>query len=1238
MKSNNFLTTGLVICVISSSFMPPAAASAQRAVRSSRSAKDDVEQRESASQVQQGGVDIRLVAQLGHSDIQSLGMSADGKFIVTSGQDDTARLWETEAGRLLRAFRGHVQNVRSVAISGNAKYVVTGSDDQTARLWEAETGKELRRFTGHAMAVNSVAITADGKYVVTGSAYEICVKPGHRKSAPISSCPGSSRQIVPAAWLWEAESGREVRRFTVNTRSYPCVAISPDGKYLVTGSSDLDDTWVQLWDAESGKELRRFMHHRVNSVAISADGKYVVSGSYDRTARLWDADSGAEVKRFIGHSESVNSVAISPDGKLVVTGSSDNTARVWQVSTGVGARRFIGHTSGVNAVAISADGKYVATGSWDKTARLWGVDSGGEGGELRRIEGHTGAITSVKTSADGKYAVTGSSDKTARLWEATTGKMVTSFIGHSETVNSVAISPDGKYVVTGSEDQTARIWDAQSGKELTVFTQPDTSSVLSVAISADGKYVLTGNQGDTETRLWEVKSGRNIRQFNWGHTMCRTLGCLYIASIAMSADGRYVVTGNGDSTVRLWKTASSKELRQFALPPGDWGHSVAISSDGKYVVGVSSGNSAWMWETASGRLLHRFEAPAPARVLGYSAADLSVDISADGKYLVIGSPGRRARILEVETGRELKQFGRGAVDSAQQTTRFDGKAVVTTIGDSTTRIWDPSTGEELCQLMSFNDGNWAVVAPDGRFDVSNLEDVKGLHWITADDPMKALTLEVFMRDYYEPKLLPRILKQEEFKPARKLSELNRVQPEVKIATIERQTDQRDLVTVTVEVAKAEREFKSGNKTVTRESDVYDLRLFRNGQVVGQAPAESDSPARAASHVTVSDVQQLDEWRKLHHVDLNPDGKRAVKFENIRLPRTADVKQVEFSAYGFNEDRIKTPTDRKPFDLPADLTPKRGRAYLITVGVNAYDDPAFDLKYSANDARSVQQTLFDRLSKRSEYEKIVQVPLISDSKQVGNERVVTENLATKVLFKAVIDSLAGRPVDPATKRQIPNADELRLATPEDLVLISFSSHGYADSDGDFYFVLADTGKGNGELLNEALLQKMRTRFLSSEQLSLWLRDVDAGEMLMIVDACHSAAAVQGKEFKPGPMGSRGLGQLSYDKGMRILTATQAEDFALGIGALKQGLLTYSLVKDGIEAGNADFRPVDTTISVSEWLQYGEHRVPTLYVEIMNGDLPSEIKNLVQSHAREIRTQQPSLFDFSRKRRNILLVGH
>ena len=79
-----------------------------------------------------------------------------------------------------------------------------------------------------------------------------------------------------------------------------------------------------------------------------------------------------------------------------------------------------------------------------------------------------------------------------------------------------------------------------------------------------------------------------------------------------------------------------------------------------------------------------------------------------------------------------------------------------------------------------------------------------------------------------------------------------------------------------------------------------------------------------------------------------------------------------------------------------------------------------------------------------------------------------------------------------------------------------------------------------------------------------------------------------------MGSRGLGQLSYDKGMRILTASQADNVALESALIRQGLLTYALTHDGLEAAQADFKPKDQAILLAEWLQYAEQRVPTVRI--------------------------------------------
>jgi hypothetical protein len=143
-------------------------------------------------------------------------------------------------------------------------------------------------------------------------------------------------------------------------------------------------------------------------------------------------------------------------------------------------------------------------------------------------------------------------------------------------------------------------------------------------------------------------------------------------------------------------------------------------------------------------------------------------------------------------------------------------------------------------------------------------------------------------------------------------------------------------------------------------------------------------------------------------------------------------------------------------------------------------------------------------------------------------------------------------------------------------------------------------------------------------------------------------VEGTDFKPGPMGSRGLGQLSYDKGMRILTATQADNVALEANAVRQGLLIYALLDDGLGAWQADYKPKDRRVEMGEWLGYGVVRVPTLYAEVKSGAATISsgsnravvVRDTVDTAAtatpaRE-KTQQPSLFDFARRRTETLVA--
>ena len=68
-------------------------------------------------------------------------------------------------------------------------------------------------------------------------------------------------------------------------------------------------------------------------VALTPDGKWALTGSWDRTARLWDLTNPESNPRVLsGHTGTIYSVALTPDGKWALTGSQDNTARLWDLS------------------------------------------------------------------------------------------------------------------------------------------------------------------------------------------------------------------------------------------------------------------------------------------------------------------------------------------------------------------------------------------------------------------------------------------------------------------------------------------------------------------------------------------------------------------------------------------------------------------------------------------------------------------------------------------------------------------------------------------------------------------------------------------------------------------------------------------------------------------------------------------------------------------------------------------
>jgi WD40 repeat protein len=291
-----------------------------------------------------------------------------------------------------------------------------------------------------------------------------------------------------------AEKVGEVRRFEAHTKGVAGVAISPDGRYALSGGSD--GTCV-LWEVATGREVRRFSGHNgpVDGIAFSPDGRQALTARYGGTVQLWDVETGKEIRVLKGHPDDAYRVAFSPDGRHALSGG-DETMRLWDLESGKELGRF---TGGVG-VAFSPDGRQALSGGHSAPlVGLWDVETGAG---LRELRGHTGSVTGVVFLPGGRQGLSCSHDRTLRLWDLDSGKEVRCFSGHTSPVQNVAITPDGKFGLSGSADKTVRLWDLQTGKELHCFTG-HTGGVLGVTVSPDGKFGLSGSEDDT-VRLWRL--------------------------------------------------------------------------------------------------------------------------------------------------------------------------------------------------------------------------------------------------------------------------------------------------------------------------------------------------------------------------------------------------------------------------------------------------------------------------------------------------------------------------------------------------------------------------------------------------------------------------------------------------------------------------------------------------------------------------------------------------------------
>ncbi len=583
----------------------------------------------------------------------SLAISPDGERALTGFFDGSLILWDIQTGEEISRFAGHpagtydqerivlYSGVNAIAFNPNGNMALSGGDDGSLILWDVESGAEIRRFEGHSGAIQTLAFSPDGLSAISGG------------------ISGKDRIAPGELILWDLKSGQEIRRFDGHQEAIVAAGFSPAGHKILASSGEVaysntvlsQNYELILWDAKTGEALHHYdgIERDIPDLAISANGDFALTASTDHTLTLWDLESNEKLGILEGHADLVRKNSISPDNRRAISAGGDGEIILWNLEKGEIIARFHLHTAGINDTAISPDGRTALSAGIDGQIILWDLVNAAQ---LNRFAGHETAVLDVGYAPDGKRFVSASGlfdpaapiieEESIRVWGLDTVAQTGTLNWHLGDIFQFDISPDGRRVLSGHlSDAQLRLWDFATGQEIRRI-EGLMAPAFSIAFTPDGKEALTGGL-DGQIILWNLENGTETRRFTGSEGV--------VWSLAVSPDGRTALTGADDFLLHWWDLETGEKLHSFV------GHEesisgIAFSLDRRRAASADTTGIIFEWDLEKKEEIRHFAAHTGTGNVGRTRVTYSPDASL---LLSSGWDGTLA-LWDVQSGEEIYRF------------------------------------------------------------------------------------------------------------------------------------------------------------------------------------------------------------------------------------------------------------------------------------------------------------------------------------------------------------------------------------------------------------------------------------------------------------------------------------------------------------------------------------------------------------------------------------------------------
>ncbi|KAK3696679.1 hypothetical protein QZH41_003286 [Actinostola sp. cb2023] len=203
-------------------------------------------------------------------DVKAIAFLPEGKSLLTGSCDNVVRLWDTENGQILKTFKAPNFGVNYVC--HNEDQIVACFDNSSIVTWCLESGEKTGQIQGHWGKYHVMNILPLGQEVISDG-FHYTLKRWKLNSiiTTVTSQDEEPLAVYP------------------HSNEVTTSAVSPDGRFLVTGTRDKK---LQLWLLKSSECVSEFhLDHSALSIACCTNGRVCVGLSDEYVLEYFVCDS-----------------------------------------------------------------------------------------------------------------------------------------------------------------------------------------------------------------------------------------------------------------------------------------------------------------------------------------------------------------------------------------------------------------------------------------------------------------------------------------------------------------------------------------------------------------------------------------------------------------------------------------------------------------------------------------------------------------------------------------------------------------------------------------------------------------------------------------------------------------------------------------------------------------------------------------------------------------------------------